>query len=326
MKFLHFILFFASLLIAAALSHATHPAEVYWRNVLPNTPMPKIIQDLLRSGSSGKPGGRTEVNVDKQEIPVNTSHARYTRPTPIPGYTRPSGSFRNYHRGSEDQKLLDNPNSALIFLEKDLHSGTKMNLQFFKTTKGAIFMPRQVVKSKPFSSNKLTDILSQFSVDPKSKQAEVIKETIKECEAPSESKEQKYCATSLESMIDFSTSKLGKNVNALATEMNKEVAEKQEYVVQSGVKQMKGDNSIVCHGQPYLYAVYYCHATHATRAYVVPLVGNNGTKIKAVALCHTDTASWNPKHMAFQVLKVKPGTVPVCHFLPEDHILWATKN
>jgi hypothetical protein len=52
------------------------------------------------------------------------------------------------------------------------------------------------------------------------------------------------------------------------------------------------------------------------------LEGADGTNAKAVAVCHTDTSAWNPKHLAFQVLNVKPGTVPVCHFLPQDHVVW----
>nr|CAD1843885.1 unnamed protein product [Ananas comosus var. bracteatus] len=43
--------------------------------------------------------------------------------------------------------------------------------------------------------------------------------------------------------------------------------------------------------------------------------------VDAAAVCHADTAAWNPKHLAFQVLKVKPGTVPICHFLPQDHVV-----
>ena len=27
-------------------------------------------------------------------------------------------------------------------------------------------------------------------------------------------------------------------------------------------------------------------------------------------------------HFAFQVLKVKPGTVPICHFLPNNNLVW----
>ncbi|OUZ99945.1 BURP domain [Macleaya cordata] len=136
----------------------------------------------------------------------------------------------------------------------------------------------------------------------------------------------KYCATSLESMIEFSTSKMGKNVIVLPTEIirhNKEestqqindekMIKQQDYTITSGVKKMVG--------------VFYCHATH-TKAYVVPLIGNDdsATKVEVVAVCHTDTSAWNPKHLAFQLLNVKPGTVPICHFLSKDNIVWVAKN
>ena len=88
---------------------------------------------------------------------------------------------------------------------------------------------------------------------------------------------------------------------------------------------MVGDKRGVCHGQNYPYAVFHCHASHATKAYLVPMVGADGTKVKAVAACHIDSSKWNPRHLAFQVLKVKPGMVPICHFLPEDHIVWTSK-
>ncbi|KAF2285797.1 hypothetical protein GH714_007828 [Hevea brasiliensis] len=47
----------------------------------------------------------------------------------------------------------------------------------------------------------------------------------------------------------------------------------------------------------------------------VPMVGDDGSKAKAIVVCHTDTSAWSPKHYAFQVLEVKPGGPPICHFL-----------
>ena len=147
-----------------------------------------------------------------------------------------------------------------------------------------------------------------------------MKKTIKECEEPQIKGEEKLCATSLESMIDFSTSVLGKNVQPISTEVETQT-QMQEYTITAGIKKMAGEKSVVCHKQNYAYAVFYCHATQTTRAYMVSLEGADGTKAKAVAVCHTDTSAWNPKHLAFQLLKGKPGT-PVCHFLPQDHIVW----
>ncbi|KAJ6435026.1 hypothetical protein OIU84_000294 [Salix udensis] len=57
------------------------------------------------------------------------------------------------------------------------------------------------------------------SVKPGSREAEVMEEKVRECENPGVEGEEKDCATSLESMIDFSTSKLRKNVQAISTEV-----------------------------------------------------------------------------------------------------------
>lgn len=205
-----------------------------------------------------------------------------------------------------------------------MHPGAEMNLHFTKSSETATFLPRHVSESIPFSSNKMPEILSRFSVKPGSTEAELMEKTIKECEEPGIRGEEKYCATSLESMVDFSTSRLGKGVQAISTEVEKET-QFQKYTIAPGLKKMGGTKAVVCHKQSYAYAVFYCHSTETTRAYVVPLVGADGSKAKAVAICHTDTSAWNPRHLAFQVLKVKPGSVPVCHFLPEDHIVW-TQN
>lgn len=230
-----------------------------------------------------------------------------------------------YRYAASQDQLRDDPNVALFFLEKDLHPSKKLNLHFTKTTSGAKLLPRHVAETIPFSSNEFSDILNRFSVEPGSAEALEMKKTIEECEVPAMEGEDKYCATSLEAMVDYSTSKLGKNVKVMATEVGKEESPQQEFTISPGVTKMVGDKRVVCHGQNYPYAVFHCHASHATKAYLVPMVGADGTKVKAVAACHIDPSKWNPRHLAFQVLKVKPGMVPICHFLPEDHIVWTSK-
>lgn len=196
-----------------------------------------------------------------------------------------------------------------------------MSLHFTKNEQKASFLPKKVADSIPFSSNKLPQIYNEFSVKPDSMEAETMKQTLNECENKGIEGEEKYCATSLESMVDFSTKKLGKNVKAISTEVNAKESPLQKYKI-AIAKKLAAKKAVVCHKQNYAYAVFYCHKTVSTQAYSVSLVGEDGTKVKAVAVCHTDTAKWNPKHLAFQVLKVKPGSVPICHFLPEDHVVW----
>ncbi|XP_077247285.1 BURP domain-containing protein 6-like isoform X2 [Tasmannia lanceolata] len=331
---LFFFIVFYGLTAIVAVSHAALPSEVYWHEMLPNTRMPSVIRDLLpqdlvdeKTGTSvgvGKDGvhvaagkempkGDTTVDVGKGGVGVDTDHKGnllYIRQISL------------LYTPSEDQ-LHYNRNVSIFFLKKNLHPGAKMNLHFIKTTPGATFLPRGVAQSIPFSSSKLPDILNKLSISPGSLEAEAVKDTLSTCEAPASKGEDKYCATSLESMVDFATSKLGTNVQVLTTTVDKETAT-QEYTVGSGVKKKVGPKSLACHGQSYVYAVFYCHKTSDTTTYTVPLVGKDGTSVEAVVMCHKDTSAWNPKHLAFQVLKVKPGSVPICHFFPQDHILWAS--
>lgn len=269
---------------------------------------------------TGKPGPQTNVGVGKGGVTVGTGTKKGK---PVYVRVKPGPNPFEYLYAATETQLHDNPNVALFFLEKDLHAGKRMNLRFSESTNEATLLARQVADSLPFSSNKLPEILGKFSVNPGSDEAEVIEKTIKECEEKGIKGEEKFCATSLESMIDFSTSKLGKDVEAIST--NAENGQKKEYRI-VGVNRMPREKAVVvCHRKEYAYAVFYCHETDTTVAYKVAMVAADGSKAEAVAVCHRDTAAWNPKHLAFQVLKVKPGTVPVCHFLPEDHIVWVPR-
>lgn len=219
-----------------------------------------------------------------------------------------------------ENPLASNQNAALFFQGKDLRPGKKMNLHFTKTGAKAKLLRRRVADMIPFSSDKFSEILHRFSVNPDSTEAKIMKKTIEACEDRALENEDKYCATSLEAMVDYGISKLGKHVRVMATEIDKGEKQQQEFKITR--VRMVGNRTIACHALNYIYPVFYCHQMHATRAYIVPLLGADLSKAQAIAVCHIDTSKWNPNHVAFRVLKVKPGTVPICHFLPEDHIIW----
>ena len=84
----------------------------------------------------------------------------------------------------------------------------------------------KVAKSIPFSSDKLLDILNHFSVKEKSVEAKVIKSTIDMCETP---------GTAEKSLVDFSISKLGKNVQVLSTQVPKETKKKEYRITRINV-------------------------------------------------------------------------------------------
>ncbi|XAR70893.1 hypothetical protein NMG60_11027931 [Bertholletia excelsa] len=311
----HLLPISALLYLALVACHAALSPEAYWNAKLPNTRMPNAIKELLQP-EVDTPGKGANVDLGKKDVYVSAG------PYGKPVYVRvPEPYLFKYFYAAEENQLHDNPNVALFFLEKDLKQGTKMTLHFTRTSNTASFLPREEAEKIPFSSNKFPEVLDRFSVKPNSVVAKTMKQTIKVCEEPGIEGEEKYCATSLESMIDFSISGNGKNHIAISTEAKETPAQK--YSV-TGVKKMGNGEAAVCHKLNYPYAVFYCHKTRTTKAYLVSMAGEDGTKVKAAAVCHTDTSKWNPKHLAFLVLKVKPGTVPICHFLPEDHVVWVS--
>ncbi|XP_054817918.1 BURP domain protein RD22-like [Prosopis cineraria] len=291
-------IFILYIILHIAGTHAASPPELYWKSMLPTTPIPKSFADLLHPAGDDTPdrGWTTE----HRKVCINFCYV------------------------NSDTKLHDNASRALFLLEKDLKAGHRMNLLFTQISNQASFLPREVVKSIPFSSSKMAEILNNFAVKPGSEKAEVMNNTIKLCEESGIKGEEKYCATSLESMVDFITLKLGKDVEALSTEVMKDTKQ-QEYTIMQGGK-VGETKVVVCHKLNYVFAVFYCHKIENTVTYTVSLKGDDGSRIKAVSVCHRDTSQWNPKHLAFQMLKVKPGSVPICHFLFQSTIAWVPKQ
>ncbi|KAJ0628525.1 putative BURP domain-containing protein [Helianthus annuus] len=233
---------------------------------------------------------------------------------------------KSYIYGASKNQLSKNQQEHdqmvnLLFLENNLHQGEELKLHFIKNYHKTGFLPKHISDSIPFSLKDIPQIYNKFSVKPDSLEAKIMKQTLSLCEVKGIEGEETFCVTSLESMVDLSTTKLGKKVKALSTEVNaKESTPSQTYKIEF-VKKLIVNKALICHRQNYAYAVFYCHTIIGTESYVVSLEGVDGTKVKAVAICHTDTTKWNPKSLAFEVLKVSPGTT-ICHFLHEEHVIW----
>ncbi|XP_035831924.1 BURP domain-containing protein 10 isoform X3 [Helianthus annuus] len=231
----------------------------------------------------------------------------------------------HHHYDASHNHQKDN-SLAKPFLEKDLHEGKEFKLYFMKNDQKTAFLPKNISDSIPFSSKNLPEIYNKFSVKHDSMEAKMMKQTIDICEHKGVEGEEIFCATSLESMVDFTTTKLGKRVKALSTEVyTKEPTPSQNYKIES-VKKLIANKLVVCHRLNYTYAVFYCHISVGTESYVASLEGADGTKVKIVVICHTETSKWDPKHITFQLLNVTPGSATICHFLPEDHVLWVRSS
>lgn len=249
-------------------------------------------------------------------------HAGYKGKVVKAGVHPSSGTPLFYWRSASEADSEDNID--YFFLEKELHPGRKMNIYLTSNMPKANFLPRQYAEAIPFSPDKIHEIIDMLHIKPESPEVETMKQTIGWCEHPSLEGEDKICATSLEAMVDFAKSKLGEHARPISTNLDMEETAGQQYTVGPTVKRIAGETSVSCHILPYVYPVYSCHSIKSTKMFEVPLFSSNGSKATAIAACHEDTSKFNPEHLAFKLLKVKPGEATICHFFAEGDILWAS--
>uniref|UniRef100_A0A803LP42 BURP domain-containing protein n=2 Tax=Chenopodium quinoa TaxID=63459 RepID=A0A803LP42_CHEQI len=151
------------------------------------------------------------------------------------------------------------------------------------------------------------------------------------CETPPLEGETKFCATSLESMLDNLSLifGLGEKFEVLTTKKTKNLIPiLQNYTVLEDPKEIVANKMVGCHPVPYPYAVYYCHGqVNDNRLFVISLEGQEDRqRIEAVAICHMDTSQWDPHHVSFRVLGIEPGAAPVCHVFPQDNLVWVSSH
>ncbi|KAK9077304.1 hypothetical protein SSX86_005641 [Deinandra increscens subsp. villosa] len=228
----------------------------------------------------------------------------------------------------------DDPTLSVFFKVNDLYLGKKMPIYFATNDKSnrAYLLSQQEVDSIPFSSKKLPYLLKFFSISNTSPQAEAMKTTLNLCEHKPKEDEFKFCVTSLESMLNMTREIFGLvKPKVLTTKIfNSNHTLFQWYTfVEKPVEIYNLSKMVACHAKAYPYLVYYCHGQkgHLTnRVFKIALGGENGERVEAVAICHMDTSTWDPEHVAFRVLGGRPGGFPVCHFLPADNLVWVASS
>ncbi|KAL2928540.1 BURP domain protein USPL1 [Bienertia sinuspersici] len=219
----------------------------------------------------------------------------------------------------------------IFFHIDDLKVGKKIPL-YFPIKNSSItphIIPKKEANSIPFSSTQLPKILEFFSFPQNSPQAKAIQNTLLHCELPPLKGETKFCATSLESMLDNLSQifGLGNNFKVLTTtQMKKTMPYLQNYTILEDPKEISAPKIIGCHPVPYPYAVYYCHGQVSdNKLFMISLESEmDKLRVEAVAMCHMDTSQWDPHHIAFSMLGFEPGTSPVCHVFPQDNLVWVS--
>ncbi|OWM89186.1 hypothetical protein CDL15_Pgr010472 [Punica granatum] len=246
-----------------------------------------------------------------QEISVNKYNGR--------GHAH----YRHYHI---------KPSHHIFFTLEDLKIGKTMPLYFPRMpdpSKTPRLLPREEAESIPFSSSQLSRLLDYFSFPKRSPQAKAMAYTLQTCELHPIKGEVKYCAASLEAILNGVRQILGPDTKSqtLTTtylSMHNTGDPLQNYTIQEAPKQVAASRMVACHPMPYPYAVFYCHSQpwSENKLFQITLGGPNGERVEAVAVCHMDTSQWNHDHASFRVLNIEPGSSPVCHFFPVDSIIW----
>jgi hypothetical protein len=225
---------------------------------------------------------------------------------------------------SESTGLMEDPKLGIVCTINDLHVGKTITFQVPTKDPSSLphFLPREVADSIPFSVEEFPYLLQLFSISQNSPQAKAIKTTLEDCESKPPIKQVKFCATSLESMVDSVRAFFGSEspFKALATTS----LTKSNYTFLD-VKEVSTSKTmvLVCHNTPYPYAVFYCHDLGDTKVFEISLGGHqNGETAAAFFVCHMDTSGFAPDNMVFRLLGIKQGTSPVCHYVFPQDLLW----
>lgn len=328
--------------------------EEYWKSVWPNTPMPEVLSDLLlpESGTSVPIKGQDE----KQYWTVFFEHDLYPGKKMSLGVHKHSDVQPSQSKGHLQVKKANQFFGTRKWLEKTSAKARQpfgINIWWEQKESAKPKQPfgTHILTDKPTEeemakpndhfgilvwtgkasqsfrtrisidnvAKKETEKISQTSVAHKldEKETHILHSY---CGNPSAIGEDKHCAYSLESMMDFAISKLGKNIKVMSSSF----AQSQDQYVVEEVRKI-GDNAVMCHRMNLKKVGFYCHQINATTTYMVPLVASDGTKSKALTICHHDTRGMDP-NMLYEVLQVKPGTVPVCHFIGNKAIAWVPND
>ncbi|XP_041011195.1 polygalacturonase-1 non-catalytic subunit beta-like isoform X3 [Juglans microcarpa x Juglans regia] len=241
--------------------------------------------------------------------------------------SRESSMVHENHMAAKPSSHMDRSEAfkSGFFTMDDLFVGKTMPLRF-PIQEFPHFLPREEADSIPFSMAQLSNVLQLYSILPGSPSAQAMENTLQQCESLPTKGEIKHCATSLESMLGFVHNIMGSwaNLDVLTiTHPTVATVSAQNYSVLRISEEIYAPKWVACHPLLYPYKVFYCHFIERSKIFKVLLGGENEHKVEAVAVCHMDTSDWDPDHILFRQLGIKPGSSsPICHFLPVYHLVW----
>ncbi|KAM7251862.1 hypothetical protein ACFE04_023745 [Oxalis oulophora] len=249
------------------------------------------------------------------------------------GYAKTGITFAKYTNDTTTSEKMDISGSLVnkwvepgkFFRESKMKTGSILPMPDIKDKMPKrSFLPRSISSKLPFSSSKIVELKRIFHAGDNSTMENLISDALVECERAPSKDETKRCVGSLEDMIDFATTVLGRNVVVRTTENLK--GSKTNIMI-GEIKKINGGKvtkSVSCHQSLYPYLLYYCHSVPKVRVYEAEILDSK-TKIKinhGTAICHLDTSAWSSSHGAFLALGSGPGKIEVCHWIFENDMTW----
>ncbi|KAL9418083.1 hypothetical protein AB3S75_040988 [Citrus x aurantiifolia] len=173
----------------------------------------------------------------------------------------------------------------IFFTLSDLKVGNKMALYLSieAHSNSTHFLLREEADSFPFSLKQRPYILELTFIPRDSPQAKAMEDTLRMCKTDPIKDEIKTCATSLESMLYFAGSILGFETGFKIVTTKSTSNTFQNFTILE-VQEISAPKMVACH-----YIAYNPN---------------------------------NPDHLSFQILGLKPGTIPGCHYFPTDHLVF----
>lgn len=247
---------------------------------------------------------------------TTVSFAKYTNVSTTLSVSASAASSRMVNKWVEAGKF---------FREKMMKEGTVMPMPDIRDKMPQrSFLPRSILSKLPFSVSKMDDLKRVFRASDNGSMERMMRESLEECERAPSRGETKRCVGSLEDMIDFATSVLGRNVAVRSTESVNGSKKSVMVGPVTGINGGKVTQSVSCHQSLFPYLLYYCHAVPKVRLYQADLLDpKSKTKInRGIAICHLDTSDWSPTHGAFLSLGSAPGRIEVCHWIFQNDMAW----
>ncbi|RDY05542.1 Polygalacturonase 1 beta-like protein 3 [Mucuna pruriens] len=267
-----------------------------------------------------------ETKVEFTSYGVNNTFKEYNKEGPTVSFAKYTNVSATHSVSAVSGSLVNKwVEPGKFFREKMMKEGTVMPMPDIRDKMPQrSFLPRSILSKLPFSTSKIEELKRVFRASDNGSMEQMMRESLKECERAPSPGETKRCVGSLEDMIDFATSVLGRNV-AVRSAQNVNGSKKNVMVGPvKGINGGKVTQSVSCHQSLFPYLLYYCHAVPKVRVYQADLLDpKTKTKInRGVAICHLDTSDWSPTHGAFLSLGSGPGRIEVCHWIFENDMAW----